>query len=92
MCTCLRISFRIYMCMCVHLRICIQTSHVSVYMLTYTHTESTYVTYTHTESTCVRVYVCVYTHKCTSVYVVTYIFAYTLTSVHVCVCSYVSAH
>jgi len=65
----LRISYRVYMCVFVHLRICTQTSHVSLYILPYKYAESTYVTYTHTESTCgciclrrihVQVYMCVY--------------------------------
>jgi len=55
MCVCvyLRISYRVYMCVCVHLRVCTQTSHVSLYILPYKYAESTYVTSTHTESTCV---------------------------------------
>jgi len=67
-CTYLRISYRLYVCVCVHLRICTQTSHASLYILPYKYAESTYVTYTHTESTsvctCLRihaqVYMCVY--------------------------------
>ena len=43
------------MCVCVHLRICTQTSHVSVYILPYKYAESTHVTYTYTKSTSVRV-------------------------------------
>jgi hypothetical protein len=53
------------MCVCVHLRIGTQTSHGSVYILTYRYAESTYVTYTHTESTCV----CIFAYTRTSVHV-----------------------
>ena len=70
MCVCryLHMSYRVYMCVCVNLRICTQTSHVSLYILPYKYAESTYVTYTYTKSTCVciclrihaQVYMCVY--------------------------------
>ena len=68
MCVCryLRISYTTYMCVCVHLRICTQTSHVSVYILSYKHAVSTHVTYTYTKSTrvgvCLRIHVQVYTY------------------------------
>jgi len=100
MCVCryLRISYRVYMCVCVHLRICTQTSHVSLYILPYKYAESTYVTYTHTKSTCVRIclriHVCVYvvpymdtefTSVCENVYVYThrvYVRVYTFQYIH----------
>jgi len=70
-CIYLRISYRVYMCVCVHLRTGTQTSHVSLYILTYRYAESTYVTYTHTESTCV----CIYLRILAQVYMCVYVVA-----------------
>jgi len=69
------------MCVCVHLRIGTQTSHVSLYILTYRYTESTYVTYTHTESTCVCIYLRIHAQVYMCVYVVAYVHR-----VYMCMC------
>ena len=51
-----------YIIQSLHVRVCTfaytgtQTSHVSLYILTYRYAESTYVTYTHTESICMCIY------------------------------------
>ena len=68
------------MCVCVHLRICTQTSHVSLYILPYEYAEST-------QSLHVCVYVWVHTHKCTcaQVYMCVYVVAYMDTE-FTCVC------
>ena len=72
MCIYLCISHRVYMCVCVHLRIGTQTAHVSLYIWTYRYTESTYVTYTPPESTCVCIYLRIHAQVYMCVYGVAY--------------------
>ena len=72
MCIYLRISYRVYMCGCVHLRICTQTSHVTLYISPHKYAESTYVAYTHTESACMCICLCIHAQVYMCVYVVAY--------------------
>ena len=89
MCRYLRISYRVYMCVCVHLRICTQTSHVSLYILSYKYAESTYATYTYTKSTCV----CICLHIHAQVYMCVYVVPYMDTGfTRVCENVYVYVH
>jgi len=80
-CIYLRISYRVYMCVFVHLCIGTQTSQVSLYILTYRYAESTYVTYTHTESSCV--YVLAYTRTSVHVCLCSCVYVH---RVYMCIC------
>jgi len=90
------------MCMCVHLRVCTQSSHVCVYTFTYMDTAVVcgYILYTHRVHVCGCVYFRIDTHGyvCISVYshrvhVCVYIFTYIHTEFPcVCVCTHVYVH
>ena len=94
---------RFYMCVCIDLRIWTPRLHVCVYISTHI-IQSLHVcvcafAYMYTDLTCVfvhfvvsvrRFYICdVYAHR---VYMCVYMFAYTRTSVHLCVCCCVYGH
>ena len=66
-------------CICVHIDL-------------YAHRFNICDVYAHRVYMCVCIYLRKHAQVYMCVYVVTYIFAYTRTSLHVCVCSYVYAH
>jgi len=99
-CIYLRISYKVYMCVCVHLRICTQTLPVSLYILPFKYAESTYVTYTHTESACVckclrihaQVYMCLYVVAYMDIEFVCMCECLRVCPQSTCVCVYISVY